>query len=86
MNDQDRWGISSLSKYLPYVKESHLLASPPVKLMFCGLSPFLQNKGDLLIKLQLKWLQLSHHAERKERIRTPRMQTGSIFRGKRPKG
>jgi hypothetical protein len=38
-NNQDRWAISKPSKYLSCVKRSHLVASP-VKLIFCGLSPF----------------------------------------------
>jgi len=38
-NNQDRLGISYLSKHLSYVKKSHFLASP-VKVVFCALSPF----------------------------------------------
>jgi len=38
-DNQDRWGISYLSRHLTYAKQSHLLATP-VKLIFCGLSPF----------------------------------------------
>jgi hypothetical protein len=37
--NQDRWEMSYLSKHLSCVKRSQLLASP-VKLIFCGLSPF----------------------------------------------
>jgi hypothetical protein len=38
-NNQDRRGTSYLSRHLSFVKQKHLLASP-VKLIFCGLSPF----------------------------------------------
>jgi hypothetical protein len=38
-NNQDRRGISYLSKHLSYIKRSHLLASP-AKLTYCELSPF----------------------------------------------
>jgi hypothetical protein len=41
-NNQDRWGLSYLSKHLSYVKESHLLDSA-VKLIFFWVVPFLQN-------------------------------------------
>jgi len=52
-NNQDRQGISYLSRHLTYAKQSHLLASP-VKLIFCGLSPFYKT-GVISYMVSLPW-------------------------------
>jgi hypothetical protein len=49
-NNWYRWEISYLSKHLSYVKQNHILASP-VKFIFCGLSPFLQNRDHLFFHI-----------------------------------
>jgi len=42
-------GYPTSAKYLSYVQQSHHLASH-VKFIFFGLSPFLQNRGDITVR------------------------------------
>jgi len=59
-SNQDRWGISYLSKHLSDVKRSHLLASA-AKLIFCDFFPFLQYRRDIIQFLFFFYVNWDHY-------------------------